>query len=163
MGPHPHLPPPTERMNEECPHIYTWGQPHGGTQHTILNTSSHSPLPPPPAQFFRTNSDIGVPSAHSSQGLWLKPFSFPFQVLSVRSSQILHPNLSGWYLSPTLSIFIKIENEPSDIYPLYMFHKTPICCSLNSFQKSHIDMVLLVCRLPLSFHISSFKLYYMGS
>ena len=37
-GTSPHLPPLTERMNEERSHIYTWEQPHEGTRYTTHNT-----------------------------------------------------------------------------------------------------------------------------
>ena len=70
-GTSPHLPPLTERMNEERSHIYTHGiSPMRGTQYTthraihcliLLFLLLFS--------FLRTNSGIGVPSAHGSQGL----------------------------------------------------------------------------------------------
>ena len=74
-GTSPHLPPLTERMNEEHSPIYAWDQPHEryalrNTQPTTLNiTQALIPLFLLLFSFLRANSGIGVPSAHGSQGL----------------------------------------------------------------------------------------------
>ena len=70
-GTSPHLPLLTERMNEERSLIYTHGiSPMGGTQYTTHNTPHRLiPLFLLLFSFLRTNSGIGVPSAHGSQGL----------------------------------------------------------------------------------------------
>ena len=48
-GTSPHLPPLTERMNEERSLIYTWDQSHEryAIHNSQYSTSSHSPPPPP--------------------------------------------------------------------------------------------------------------------
>ena len=65
-------PTPTHRENERgtLTYIYTWDQPHKGTRYTTHNTPYRLiPFFLLLFSFLRTNSGIGVPLAHGSQGL----------------------------------------------------------------------------------------------
>ena len=91
----PHLPPLTERMNEECPHIYTWDQPHEGTGYATHNTLHIVSFPSSSCLVFseltQASERLRLTAARGSNSSLFPSFSgswrsvFPFQRSSPRS------------------------------------------------------------------------------